>query len=344
MNSCIKWVLIKKRIILVVLIFSFLIYSIVSLFDFFSPHLKTKKFDFEIFVGQSTYSIIENLYLKKLIHNKTLFKFLLILRNKSNQIKHGIFILEQRMSANQIIDVITSGHTKSIRLTIPEGFNNRQIADRLIKVNFFDSRDDFFQYASDASLLAEYGIPANSTEGYIFPDTYDIPIGYAKKKIMRYFLDHFLQKIQEIENFPDNNIKRHKLVTLASIIEREAKLKEEISLIAGVFANRLSKNYPLESCATIQYLLKKPRERLYYGDLKIKSPYNTYRNSGLPPGPISSPGLKALEAALYPQKTNYFFFVVRGDGGHIFSETLLAHNRAKKKYETFQKFPTPAIE
>ncbi len=337
MNIFIEWFLMKKKIFLAVLISFFSLYFIVSLLDFSSRSLETQKIDFKISVGQPTTLIIESLYLKKLIYSKTFFKIVLVLRNKSNKIKHGLFTLDHGMSTNQIIDIITSGQTKTTRLTIPEGFNNRQIADRLININLFDSREDFFRYASDAQLLSEYDIPASSVEGYVFPDTYDIPIGYAKKKIMQYFLNHFFKKIQDVEGFPNDKKKRHELVTLASIIEREAKLKKEISLIAGVFTNRLRKNYPLESCATIQYLLKSPRERLYYGDLKIKSPYNTYRNAGLPPGPISSPGLRALEAALHPRKTNYLFFVVRGDGGHVFSETLSAHNQAKKKYEIFRK-------
>ncbi len=334
MKDQIKLLFVKQKILLTAVIL-LLICCIFFLSSFFSPTLKTQSFDFEIFLNEPTHQIINNLYQKKIIRNKFIFKVLLALKGNSKKIKKGVFTLHRKMTANQIINIITSGRVKSKKLTIPEGFNNRQIGDVLVKLGFFDSRNDFFDYTSNVELLNEYNIPAASIEGYIFPDTYSLPIGYPKKKIIRYFLDNFLKKTQNLKDFPINIKKRHALITLASIVEREAKLKEEIALIAGVFEKRLKKNYPLESCATIQYLLKKPRERLYYRDLKIKSPYNTYRNSGLPPAPISNPGLRAIQSTLHPQKTDYMFFVTRGDGGHIFSKTLSAHNKAKKNMRLF---------
>ena len=314
-----------------------LLFLLIFALELRSPGSKAEKIDFHIPPNQTTRRIIRDLHREGLIKNRLFFEILLTLKGKSKQIQKGTFNLSRGMSANQIIRIITSGRTKSIRITIPEGFNNRQIANRLLERGLLSSTDEFFRQASNPNLLELYDIPGKSVEGYIFPDTYDIPVDYSQEKLIRHFLNNFFKKTKNIQGFPAQPEKRHELVILASIVEREAKLKEEIALIAGVFQNRLMQNYPLESCATIQYLLKKPRERLYYRDLEIKSPYNTYRNRGLPPGPISNPGLGSLRATLYPQKTDYLFFVVRGDGGHIFSKTLREHNRAKKKHDIFLK-------
>ena len=297
-----------------------------------SPGAGSYKTDFLIDPGTPTIRVIHNLHKQGLIQNKFFFRALIMLKRKSRDIQHGLFSLHDGMSSHEIIDILTSGKTKTTQITIPEGFHNRQIANLLVKNHFFNSYQDFLHYANDPVILKKYQIPVDSIEGYIFPDTYHIPIGYPKKKIIEYFLNHFLNQVKSIPDFPTNPIKRHELITFASIVEREAKLKEEIEMIAGVFQNRLKANYPLESCATIQYLFDKPRKRLFFRDLKIRSPYNTYIHKGLPPGPIASPGLEVIKASLNPKKTDYMFFVVRGDGGHVFSRTLGEHNRAFKQY------------
>ncbi len=288
--------------------------------------------DFALKGGWGANKVIYELYKKRFIKSRTFFKIMLKLRGDTGNLKRGIYRINNGMTLNEIIDILTSGRTRTVAVTIPEGFNNRQIGLLLAKKGFFGSQKEFLKYASDQSILKKYKIPGKSVEGYLFPDTYYFPIGYDSTKIIEHMVEHFFEKIQKLEALPDNPKKLHDIVILASIVEREAKKKEERPVIAGVFANRLKMNYPLESCATIQYLFKKPKKRIYYQYLKIDSPYNTYINKGLPPGPISNPGLSALKAALNPKKTDYLFFVVRGDGSHYFSKSFGEHARAKKKY------------
>ena len=135
-----------------------------------------------------------------------------------------------------------------------------------------------------------------------------------------------------MKNFPTDPRKIHEMVILSSIVEREAKLKEERALIAAVFHNRLRDSEPLESCATVQYLFEKPKARLFFKDLEVESPYNTYKVKGLPPGPIGSPGIAAINATVNPEKTDYKFFVLKGDDAHFFSKTYKDHLAAKKQY------------
>lgn len=291
-----------------------------------------QKVDFEVKSGWGPAAVTDSLARKELIKSRTFFRLALRLQGKTGKIKKGVYALNNGMNASEVIAVITSGVTKSIHITIPEGWHNRQIGDLLTEKGFFASRADFLKAASDPELLKKYQVPAKTLEGYLFPETYTIPIGYPGKKVIETMVEMFLSKTKTLDGFPKDPMKRHRLIILASIVEREAQLKEERALIAGVFANRIEKHYPLESCATIQYLYEKPKKRLYFKDLEVDSPYNTYKINGLPPGPIANPGLAAIDASLHPQKTDYMFFVIRGDGSHQFSKSFNEHTKAKNKY------------
>lgn len=288
--------------------------------------------DFTVGAGSNLSSVSARLAQANLIHSEFFFKLYMRLTGKAGRIKFGVYDLNDGMSAGKIAQSITSGKTKTISITLAEGLHNRQIADLFVEKKFFASRDEFLQYAAKKSILEKFKIPAKSVEGYIFPDTYHLPQGYPKEKIIEHMVEHFYDKAKEIKNFPTDPQKIHETVILASIVEREAKLKEERALIAAVFHNRLRDNEPLESCATVQYLFEKPKARLFYRDLEVDSPYNTYRVRGLPPGPIGSPGIAALNATVNPEKTDYKFFVLKGDDAHHFSKDFKEHNAAKKKY------------
>lgn len=288
--------------------------------------------DFAVRSGSNLNSVTHRLAEANLIQSQFFFKLYMRLTGKANKIKFGVYDLTDGMSASKIAQALTSGKTKTISITIAEGLHNRQIADLFAAKKFFASRDEFMQFASKKSILEKYKIPAQSTEGYLFPDTYFLPQGYPKEKIMEHMIDHFYEKTKEIKNFPTDPIKIHETVILSSIVEREAKRKEERPLIAAVFHNRLRDSEPLESCATVQYLFEKPKARLFYKDLEVESPYNTYKVKGLPPGPIGSPGIAAINATVNPEKTDYKFFVLKGDDAHYFSKDFKEHNAAKKKY------------
>ena len=288
--------------------------------------------DFAVKAGANLANVSARLSEANLVGSEMFFKLYMRLTGKAGKIKFGVYNLNDGMSAAKIAQAITSGKTKTISITIAEGLHNRQIADLFVEKKFFASRDEFMQFAAKKSILDKYKIPAQSVEGYLFPDTYFLPQGYPKDKIIEHMIEHFYEKVKEVKNFPTDPRKIHETVILSSIVEREAKLKDERPLIAAVFHNRLRDSEPLESCATVQYLFEKPKARLFYRDLEVESPYNTYKVRGLPPGPIGSPGIAAIQATVNPEKTDYKFFVLKGDDAHHFSKDFKEHNAAKKKY------------
>jgi len=291
-----------------------------------------KKIDFVVKNGWGASAVTAGLARESLIKSRTGFKIMLFLTGKKSNMKRGIYSLNDSMKPSQIIDILTSGRTKTVTFTVPEGFNNRQIADELVKKGLFVSKDRFIKLASSPAILSKFGITGSSVEGYLFPDTYTIPVGYPEEKIIALMVEHFFEKTSELNGFPAEPKNRQRLVILASIVEREAKVVNERPLIAAVFINRLKKDMPLESCATIQYLFDPPKKRIYFQDLEKISPYNTYRNRGLPAGPISNPGLSSLGAVLNPADTDYIFFVVKGNGEHHFSKDYREHLKAKKEF------------
>lgn len=297
--------------------------------------LGKKDVEFTVPTGAGSKQVAAMLEEKNLIRNAFVFRIFLLLNGKGGDIKRGTYPLSNGLSMHDIIQVITEGHTKLIKLTIPEGYNNRQIASLLYRKNLVKGYEEFVQAEKQSGLIEKYKIPAKTLEGYLFPETYFLPHGYPIKKILNIMVKTFFEKVGTLEGFPKDPRKRHEIITLASIVEKEAKVKEERALIAGVFLNRLKENYPLESCATVQYLFDKPKKRLLYRHLRIKSPYNTYQIKGLPPHPIASPGFLSLQAAFKPKNTNFKYFVVKGDGRHKFSRTLAEHEIAKEKYIRF---------
>lgn len=291
-----------------------------------------QKIDFVVKNGWGASAVTSRLYSDSLIKSRTAFKILLFITGKNKDMKRGIYSLDDSMNPRTIIDVLTSGKTKTVTFTIPEGFNNRQIAAELVRKGLFASKERFMKLASAPAVLSRFKIKGDSTEGYLFPDTYTIPLGYPDDKIVALMVEHFFEKVSGLNGFPEDPLKRQRLVILASIVEREAKVVKERPLIASVFSNRLKQKLPLQSCATVQYLFDPPKKRLYFQDLEKISPYNTYRNPGLPKGPISNPGLSSLSAALNPSDTDYLFFVVKGDGEHHFSNNYKEHMKAKRDF------------
>lgn len=314
-----------------------LVFVLVSIFFYIkalgSPGDGSKKIDFEVKSGYGSIVVANQLYKQKLIRSRTAFKLYLRLTGNTKSIKKGVYPLNDGLSIPEVTHIITSGVTKSFSITIPEGYHNRQIAQKFLDRNIIKDKKEFEAATRSSKILNKYKIASDNLEGYLFPDTYTFPVSYSVDKVLDHMVQNFFHKTASLKEFPSDPKEIHRLVILASIVEREAKRKEERALIAGVFANRLKKNYPLESCATIQYLFEKPKTRLYYYHLEMESPYNTYKHAGLPPGPIANPGLEAIKAALNPDPTDYMFFVVKDDQGrHYFSKTLREHNRAKKKY------------
>jgi len=224
------------------------------------------------------------------------------------------------------------------RVTIPEGYTVTQIEEILAEKGIVD-RTRFREALKSEDFSLPYLSPAprdpRHLEGFLFPATYEFPAGLAEKEIIGLMLQRFdavlTPELQRRSQAMGLSVRE--VVTLASLVEREARLDEERPIIAAVFLNRLRRGMRLESCATIQYILGKQKEKLTYRDLQIPSPYNTYLHDGLPPGPIANPGLASIKAVLYPAEVDYLYFVARGDGSHYFSRTLGEHQTAARRYQ-----------
>lgn len=248
----------------------------------------------------------------------------------------GDYLLSSDMDLLTILHTLQHGRVQAVRVTIPEGLHLRQIADVLAARGLVD-RERFLELANDESLVfAErppVAKPHPSLEGYLFPDTYQFTHSMTEEQIIRTMVNRFVEVVVPlIEERPAPlGLNLHEVVTLASIVEKEALLRREQPIIASVFINRLRIDMPLQADPTIKYLFDEHRTRLLYADLDIDSPYNTYRNRGLPPGPIASPGVNAIQAVLQPDETDLYFFVARGDGTHIFTRTFNEHVRARRQ-------------
>ena len=212
------------------------------------------------------------------------------------------------------------------------------VASALARQGIVDSTR-FVQLSEDRTFTASLGIDEPTLEGYLFPETYFFSMESDEEAVIRRLVKQFHQFMNDdaLARLDTIGLSIHQMVTLASIVEREAQDADERPLIAGVFLRRLSLNRRLESCATVEYALGVHKKRLTNADLRVKSPFNTYRHRGLPPAPIGSPGKAALIASLYPKKTEYLYFVARGDGTHIFSRTNVEHEAAKRQVRRLER-------
>jgi len=259
---------------------------------------------------------------------------------ESTKLQAGEYEFSPEMNLIEVIDKIASGDTLSLRVTIPEGYTIEQIA-ALLKSHRLAEEPKFIQlaryHAGRFRDLLE--VPGNSLEGYLFPDTYLIPKATSEEAIIRMMLTAFQKKILEPmdQDLQSSDRTLHEIVTMASMVEREARKPQERSMIAAVLWNRLQEGMRLQCDATVQYALGYHKSRLLYEDLKVESPYNTYLHPGLPPGPIANPGKGAIQAALKPARLDAFYYVARPDGSHIFSKTLDEHQRAIQEVQRLRK-------
>ena len=262
------------------------------------------------------------------------FKLLARLKGNDRTIKAGEYKLAAGITPAELLEIFTRGRINLHRLTIPEGYNLKQIASRLAKDGFMEA-GTFLKVAYDSAFAHQMGIAGDSFEGYLFPDTYHLPSGITARRLISLMVEHFWQQFKPAwrQRAAELGLSIHQVVTLASIIEKETGDAGERPLISSVFHNRLRKNMRLESDPTVIYGLKNFDGNLTRKDLRTYSPYNTYRIKGLPPGPIANPGRAALEAALYPARTDYLYFVAKKDGTHYFSTNIREHNRAVRKYQ-----------
>ncbi len=253
-------------------------------------------------------------------------------------LKAGTYRVSASWSTSEILGLLESGKQEYLRVTVPEGLSLSKTARHLSAAGVVDA-GDFVSAASDKDVLSRFGIPGTSAEGFLFPDTYFFSYDMQAREIVVLMMENFFRKTAGIENLPRDGAGLYRLVTLASIVEREYRIEEEAPLIASVFTNRLKIGMGLQSCATVEYIIteiqgKGHPNRLTTQDLAIKSDYNTYLWAGLPPGPISNPGLVALSAAANPPRTSYLYFRLTdpASGRHSFTNSLDEHVEAGRTF------------
>jgi UPF0755 protein len=293
----------------------------------------------EIAQGSGSQTIAQELETAGVIKNATLFRYYVRSTGQADELKAGIYDFGPgELSYADIAAMLVAGGraANTQNITIPEGLTVEQTADLLAEQGVVD-KQEFLDYAANGDFSYDY-IPAAGNyerlEGFLYPETYNIMVSWGAKEIIDMMLAQFDKVFTEEwrQRADELGYSIYEIVTMASIVEREALLDSERPLIAGVFYNRLDINMALQSCATVQYILGENKPNLTYADISIDDPYNTYIYPGLPPGPIASPGAVSLEAALYPEESDYLYFVAKGDGSHHFSKTLEEHNAAKEEY------------
>lgn len=285
--------------------------------------------------GATLRQISTDLKDRNLIRSASAFRLLANIRKKQTQIQIGEYELNQAMLPMEILMTLTSGKTVLHPVTIPEGYRITEIAKLLTERNLAN-KELFIKESRNMELINPLNIPSGSLEGYLFPETYHFSKYTSERKIVLTMLNTFKQRVLNpdlLNQVRKSKLSLHEVITLASLIEKETGRDEERKHISSVFHNRLRKNMRLQTDPTVIYVIEEFDGNIRKKDLSIDSPYNTYRYKGLPPGPIASPGIKSVVAALNPIKTNHLYFVSRKDGSHHFSSSLEEHNRAVQKYQ-----------
>ena len=281
---------------------------------------------FAVRAGESFSSVARRLGETDLVAHPRVLEVYAWVGGADRRIKAGTYAMERGSTPKEILKKLVSGDVFRVSVTIPEGFMLTQIAGALTAAGIDSAA--FAGLADDPEARKKLGVEGPRLEGYLFPDTYLVPVGMTPLEVaamMRARLDEVFDA-KMAQRAEDLSMTRHQVLTLASIIQAEARLPGEMPLVSAVYHNRLKSGIKLEADPTVAYAMGGYRGRLYYKDLEIDSPYNTYRYAGLPPGPICAPGKASIEAALHPDAgCRAVYFVAKGDGGHIFSLTLDEH-------------------
>jgi UPF0755 protein len=294
---------------------------------------------FEVQERSSLSSVAYRLEKEGLISSALALRLWAIYKGYSGSIKAGEYRLSPLMPPKTILELLHRGEVAIHAVRIAEGFNLRQIADAFAKEGIVN-KEEFLKIANDAATANSFGLNSPSLEGFLFPDTYRFAKGLPAKTVINAMVERFFEMMGPFKDktYP-LDMAIEEIVTLASIVEKETAKAEERPLIAGVFVNRLKKKMPLASDPTVIYGLDEFDGNLRKKDLSNPSPYNTYRQKGLPPGPIASPGIEAIKAAVFPQETDYLYFVSKNDGTHYFSKTYDEHLNAVNLYQRKKTAP-----
>jgi len=318
------------------ILISFILVALFFLGGFFLPKKigSEKSVIFSVDRGWGSKEIAQSLEKENLIWWSSLFRGYVLITGKSKKLQAGVYELNASMNMLAIAGKIASGDTLKKTITIPEGFNLKQIEEELSQnlkrevVLDFSVKD----FSGEFDFLKN--VPENySLEGFLFPDTYNLDASMLDKEMAEIFLNNFKKQINPYQDeISDSKKTIFEIITMASLIEKEANKIEDKEIISGILWKRLKVGMPLQVDATISYITGKYGTGVSIEDTKIDSPYNTYKYRGLPEGPICSPGLESIEAAINPKTSSYWYYLSTPEGKTIFSRTLEEHNYAKAKY------------
>lgn len=297
--------------------------------------------------GASLHEITAYLEHLNIINNQSRFILATKLMLKERDLRAGRFNLKRASNYYELIKTLSDWEVETVRVTIPEGLRAREIA-KILEKRIGISADGFMKKVMDPNFTHELGIAANNLEGYLFPDSYDLLENDSPEYVIHRMVGRFKELVNDSIRL---EIKRtgytmHQIVTIASIVEGECQVNFERPIVASIYYNRLRKRVRLESCPTIQYIIPDSPRRILRSDLKIESPYNTYQHYGLPPGPVSNPGFKSIQAAINPAKTKYLYMVSNGDSTytHTFTSSYEEFLTAKKKLQKIRAQNKQTVE
>jgi UPF0755 protein len=295
---------------------------------------------FVVSKGDSLSGIAARLEREKILGFRYLTYFLALTEGLDRNLQPGKYTIAPGTPPKLVLRMMSKVRPgeKVEKVTLLEGWTVEQFATRLVAKKIIAKKDLFIQLCNDPNFMKEVGIPAEHAQGFLFPDTYEFTIPTDEQTVIRRLAARHREVVQELKLLPGVNSPNAQPLTyaesivLASILERECH-EQEMTLVASVFHNRLRASMRLESCATVRYALNKPSAALTMEDLRSTSPFNTYMQKGLPPEPICNPGRAAIRAAFLPEKSDYLFFVYKGDGHHFFSRTAKEHEQARELYK-----------
>jgi UPF0755 protein len=282
--------------------------------------------------GASFTAVADSLEAKGIIRARPVFRVYARLKGADVRVMPGTYAFPPGASWDRILDDLREGRVLTFRLVVPEGWDLRRIGPRLAALTGGDP-DSVLKLLHDSATAARLGVPGPTLEGYLYPATYTVPVGTPLDTVLHQMVTEYRRIwTPERRALADTlGMSEREVITLASIVEKEARRREEMPLIAGVFHNRLRIGYLLQADPTVQFARGEHQTRLLYPHIQEvrDHPYNTYTHRGLPPGPIGSPSVRAVDATLSPEATDYLYFVARPDGSHIFTRSNDEHNRAR---------------
>lgn len=329
-----------KKLIVIVFIVAIIFSAVVGVSIYRQIYTQETKVVSEVVIpkGSSLNSVAELLAREGVIKSPRTFTMYGRFRRAANRLHAGIYEFPAGLTMADVLTMIVKGEVKRYRFTIPEGYSIREIAQLLASKQEFGPvvAAQFIKFAHDPQFIDEMGMKGRlSLEGYLFPDTYVVFNPQDVREIVRPMIQRFKEVYSDDLKLraKELGMTDHEVITLASIVEKETGKPEERPLISSVFHNRLKKGMVLATDPTVIYGIPNFDGNLRRKDLETPGPYNTYINAGLPPGPIANPGEASINAALYPKKTNYYFFVSKNDGSHHFSQTMGEHSRAVQHYQ-----------